>query len=72
VTTYPDEVLVGDFLKPMGMSAQALAVRMKVPATRISRIIHERRSVSFDPALRLGRFFGMSAEFCAKTESSAP
>jgi addiction module HigA family antidote len=62
-TTHPGEILLHDFLQPMGISAHALAVRTRMPATRISEIIHGRRSISSDTALRLARFFGVSAEF---------
>ncbi len=47
----------------MGLTANALALRTKMPATRIGEILHGRRSVSTDTALRLARFFGTSAEF---------
>jgi antitoxin HigA-1 len=63
VTTHPGEVLGEEFLKPLGMSAHALAVALRVPATRISAIVKGERSVTADTALRLARFFGTSAEF---------
>ena len=63
VTTHPGEILLEDFLKPMGLTAHALASRTRMPATRVGEIIHGRRSVSTDSALRLARFFGTSAEF---------
>ena len=63
VTTHPGEVLGEEFLKPLGMSANALALALRVPATRIGAIVKGERSVTADTALRLARFFGTSAEF---------
>jgi len=63
VTTHPREVLGEEFLKPLGMSANALAMALRVPATRISAVLKGERSVTADTALRLARFFGTSAEF---------
>jgi addiction module HigA family antidote len=63
VTTHPGAVLREDFLAPMGITAHQLALRTRMPATRVGEIVHERRAVSPDTALRLARFFGMSAEF---------
>jgi addiction module HigA family antidote len=63
VTTHPGEVLSEEFLKPLGMSVNALALALRVPATRIAAIVKGERSVSADTALRLARFFGTNAEF---------
>ncbi len=63
VKTHPGEILREEFLMPLGLSANALAMALRVPATRISEILHERRSVTADTALRLARYFGTSAEF---------
>ena len=63
VTTHPGEVLGEEFLKPLGMSVNALALVLRVPATRIGAIVKGERSVTADTALRLARFFGTSAEF---------
>jgi antitoxin HigA-1 len=63
VTTHPGEVLSEEFLKPLGMSVNALALALRVPATRIGAIVKGERSVTADTALRLSRFFGASAEF---------
>jgi addiction module HigA family antidote len=63
VTTHPGEVLSEEFLKPLGMSVNALAMALRVPATRIGAIVKGQRSVSTDTALRLARFFGSSPEF---------
>ena len=56
-------MLSEDFLTPLGMSVQALAMALRVPATRIGAIVKGERGVSADTALRLARFFGTSAEF---------
>ena len=63
VTTHPGAVLREDFLGPMEITAHQLALRTRMPATRVGEILHERRAVSPDTALRLARFFGTSAEF---------
>jgi len=63
VTTHPGEILREEFMKPLGLSANRLALDLHVPVTRISEIIHERRSVSADTALRLARYFGTDAEY---------
>ena len=55
---HPGEVLREDFLKPLGMSANALAKALRVPASRINDIVFERRGVSVDTAMRLVRYFG--------------
>jgi addiction module HigA family antidote len=60
---HPGEVLLEEFLKPMGLSQNKLAVNIGVPARRINEIVLEKRKVTADTALRLGRFFGMSSEF---------
>jgi len=58
-----------EFLVPMGLSANALAIAIGVPATRIGEIINERRGITADTALRLGRYFHMSAEFWMNLQS---
>jgi antitoxin HigA-1 len=63
VTTHPGEMLSEEFLKPLGMSVNALALALRVPATRIGAIVKGERSVTADTALRLARFLGTSAEF---------
>ncbi len=62
-TTHPGTVLREDFLIPANISANQLALRTRVPATRIGEILHGRRGISPDTALRLARYFGTSAEF---------
>src|SRR6202521_2192119 len=63
VTTHPGEVLGEEFLNPLGMSVNALAMALRAPATRIGAIVKGERSVTADTALRLARFFRTSAEF---------
>jgi antitoxin HigA-1 len=63
VAIHPGEFLREDFLKPLEMSANALALALRVPVTRISEIIHERRGITADTALRLSVYFGTSAEY---------
>src|SRR5881394_2362015 len=60
---HPGEVLREDFMKPLGLSVNKLALELHVPATRIGVIVHERRRVSADTALRLARYFKTNAEF---------
>ncbi len=60
---HPGEILREEFLVPLGLSANALAIALNVPAPRINDIVRERRGVSADTALRLARYFGTSAEF---------
>ena len=60
---HPGEVLLEEFLKPMHLSQNRLAVAIGVPPRRINEIVLGKRSVSADTALRLGHFFGNSAQF---------
>ncbi len=58
---HPGEVLREDFLTPLGLSVNALAIALGVPATRIHEIVKERRGISADTAERLARYFGGDA-----------
>lgn len=60
---HPGEVLHADFLEPMGVSQHRLARGVRVPPRRISDIVHGKRDITADTALRLARFFGMSQRF---------
>jgi addiction module HigA family antidote len=60
---HPGEILNEEFLKPMELSQNALARGIGVPPRRINEIVQRKRRLTADTALRLGRFFGMSAEF---------
>ena len=60
---HPGEILREEFLAPLEMSANALAMRLRVPAPRINDLVREKRGVSVDTALRLARFFNNTPEF---------
>ena len=60
---HPGEILIEEFLKPMGISQYRLAKDISVPPRRINEIVHGKRSISADTFLRLGRFFGISPQF---------
>ncbi|QNQ90734.1 HigA family addiction module antidote protein [Corynebacterium poyangense] len=60
---HPGEVLVQEFLEPLGMTQHKLAVRIGVPPRRVNEIVHGKRGISADTAVRLQRFFGVSAEY---------
>ena len=59
---HPGEILLEDFLKPMGITPYRLARELNVPKTRVSAILKGRRSITADTALRLARFFGTTAK----------
>ena len=60
---HPGEILLEEFLKPLGISQYRLAKGLSVPPRRINEIVHGKRAVSADTALRLSRFFGTSDRF---------
>lgn len=60
---HPGEVLLEEFLKPMGISQYRLAKDINVPARRINEIVKQKRAITTDTAIRLGIFFGMSSDF---------
>jgi addiction module HigA family antidote len=60
---HPGEILREEYLKPLGLSMNKLALDLRVPVTRISEIVHERRGITTDTALRLARYFNTSARF---------
>jgi len=66
---HPGEMLREEFLVPMGLSANALAIAIGVPATRVGEIVNERRGITADTALRLARYFRMSPEFWINLQS---
>jgi addiction module HigA family antidote len=59
----PGEILAEDFLKPLGLSQYRLAADLGVPPRRINEIVKGQRAITADTALRLGRYFKMSAQF---------
>jgi addiction module HigA family antidote len=60
---HPGEILLEEFLRPLGVSQYKLAKEIRVPARRINEIVHGQRRISADTALRLARFFGTSERF---------
>ena len=66
---HPGETLREEFMVPLGLSANALALALRVPATRISEIVNERRGITADTALRLSRYFRMTPEYWMNLQS---
>ncbi|WIM69348.1 HigA family addiction module antitoxin [Corynebacterium suedekumii] len=66
---HPGEILMEEFLGPMGVTQHRLAVSIGVPPRRINEIVHGKRRITADTALRLGRYFGMSAQFWINLQS---
>ena len=66
---HPGEILLEEFLKPMEISQYRLAKDISVPPRRINEIVHEKRGISPDTALRLARYFGISESFWANLQS---
>jgi antitoxin HigA-1 len=60
---HPGEILRSEFLEPLGMSVNALALALRVPAPRINDVVRGKRAISADTALRLERYFGATAQF---------
>jgi addiction module HigA family antidote len=72
IRTHPGEILREEFMKPLGLSANALALALRVPATRIGDILRTEkpRAVTADTAIRLARYFGTSPEFWLNLQSA--
>ena len=66
---HPGEILLEEFLEPMDISQYRLAKDMNVPPRRINEIVHGKRSITADTALRLGRYFNMSPQFWINLQS---
>ena len=66
---HPGEVLREDFMKPLGLSQYRLAQDIGVPALRISQIVHGKRAITADTALRLARYFGTSANVWVRLQA---
>ena len=66
---HPGEILLEDFLKPMGISQYKLSKDISVPPRRINEIVQGKRSISADTALRLSRYFGLSERFWLNLQS---
>ena len=60
---HPGEILQEEFLQPLGISQYRLALDLRIPHSRVTALVHARRAISPDTALRLSRYFGTSAEF---------
>jgi len=60
---HPGEILLEEFLKPMNLSQNKLALDIRVPARRINEIVHGKRRITADTALRLAKYFKMSPQF---------
>jgi len=63
INIHPGEILLEEFLRPMGISQNKLAIELRVPVHRINEIVHGKRGITADTALRLAKFFGTSAAF---------
>ena len=63
INIHPGEILLEEFLTPLGLSQNKLAITIHVPARRINEIVHGKRGITADTALRLGKFFGMTPGF---------
>ncbi len=66
---HPGEILLEEFLKPMGITQYRLAKDINVPARRINEIVHGKRSITANTALRLGKYFNMSPQFWINLQS---
>ncbi len=67
---HPGEILREDFIVPLGISMNKLALDLHIPVTRIAEIVHERRGITPDTALRLGRYFNTSARFWLNAQAA--
>jgi addiction module HigA family antidote len=70
IPIHPGEFLREDFMKPLGLSANALAIALRVPVTRVSEIIRERRGITVETAMRLSHYFGTTTEFWINMQKS--
>ena len=67
---HPGETIREDYLKPLGMSVNKLALELRVPATRMTEIVNGRRGITADTALRLARYFKTTAKFWLNLQTS--
>jgi len=67
---HPGEILREEFMLPLGLSMNRLALALHVPVPRVAEIVHERRSITPDTALRLARYFNTSARFWLNAQAS--
>lgn len=66
---HPGEILMEDFIEPFGITQHKVAVSIGVPPRRINEIVHGKRAITADTALRLGRFFGIDPQFWLNLQS---
>ena len=67
---HPGEILREEYLVPLGMTANALSIELRVPAPRINEVVRERRGITTDTALRLARFFNTTPQFWLNLQTS--
>lgn len=67
---HPGEILQEEFMTPMGISQKKLAIELRIPVTRVSEIVNERRGITADTAVRLGIFFGTGPEFWTNLQTN--
>jgi len=70
INPHPGEILLEEFLKPMTISQSRLATELRVPCHRINEIVHGRRGITADTALRLSKFFGTTPDFWMNLQQS--
>jgi addiction module HigA family antidote len=70
INPHPGEILLEEFLKPMGLSQNKLAIELRVPCHRVHEIVHERRGITADTALRLAKFFATTPDFWLNLQKS--
>lgn len=66
---HPGEILMEEFIEPLGITQHKLAVSIAVPPRRINEIVHGKRAITADTALRLGKYFGIEAQFWLNLQS---
>ena len=70
INPHPGEILLEEFLKPMALSQNRLAMELRMPTHRVNEIVHGRRSITADSALRLAKFFGTTPDFWLNLQKS--
>ena len=70
INPHPGEILLEEFLKTMALSQNRLAMELRVPTHRVNEIVHGRRSITADSALRLAKFFGTTPDFWLNLQKS--
>ena len=67
---HPGEIIKEEYLEPLGMSVNALAIALRVPASRINDVVRQKRGISIDTALRLSIYFNTTAQFWMNLQTS--